>query len=475
MSDTDNAGYEGLMKTLWDQLLRDNQDIPADRQEYKQERYKMGEVKRMITESALNQKGEIDGYHRRIDDIIKSFIEIVWPEADFSPIYNNPEECRRFLDDMRSMIYHVSDQRQEMLNPETNIPPLPSYLGGGLQNKPLPEDKIEPLKIEGVCFSKLHKEYIDHLREKGTKESTLEDYERYNKRFVNMRGDSDVNGINKVFLRSFIYDFKKLPRMNLNRYKGVAETELLKINIPDSDLVSPRYVHSCVKWLVSVFNFAVESEYLNKNPADGLTRVFPKGGTRYSDYTDEEVRTLIRKVSGNSFKWRELLVMLGAYTGMRLGEIHQLRKEDFRRDTHSGVMYISVNKEGGKKVKNDNSLRSVPIHQKLVDYGLMEYVDQLSAGERLFTNREQYCTQWFAGFLSDCGIDKLNQLGERRVFHSFRHTCVTKMKSKNIGDSLVEQVVGHKEQRPTITDGYTHRFPIEDLVPAVNAIDYGME
>jgi integrase len=38
------------------------------------------------------------------------------------------------------------------------------------------------------------------------------------------------------------------------------------------------------------------------------------------------------------------------------------------------------------------------------------------------------------------------------VFHSLRHTAITRMRQANVELSLVQEIVGH--ERDTVTDGY---------------------
>jgi len=69
-------------------------------------------------------------------------------------------------------------------------------------------------------------------------------------------------------------------------------------------------------------------------------------------------------------------------------------------------------------------------------------------------------------------MDKKTEDGERIVFHSLRHTFITKARSKGIETVLVQEVVGHEKTGSGVTDRYTHRFSLEDLLPVVDAVTY---
>lgn len=65
---------------------------------------------------------------------------------------------------------------------------------------------------------------------------------------------------------------------------------------------------------------------------------------------------------------------------------------------------------------------------------------------------------------------KLNDLGERRVFHSTRHTFITKTRAAGVANSIVQQVVGHEKTGAGMTDRYTHTFQLKDVLGAVDCI-----
>ena len=57
---------------------------------------------------------------------------------------------------------------------------------------------------------------------------------------------------------------------------------------------------------------------------------------------------------------------------MRLEEIGQLRCEDIK--TEGGIYYFDVNNEGNSHLKNNSSIRQIPIHSTLIKLGFLDYV-----------------------------------------------------------------------------------------------------
>lgn len=63
--------------------------------------------------------------------------------------------------------------------------------------------------------------------------------------------------------------------------------------------------------------------------------------------------------------------LLGLYTGARINELAQLHVTDIA--DNDGVMILSINDEGTKRLKTTASRRKVPLHPLLLEAGLLDY------------------------------------------------------------------------------------------------------
>jgi hypothetical protein len=103
---------------------------------------------------------------------------------------------------------------------------------------------------------------------------------------------------------------------------------------------------------------------------------------------------------------------MGLLTGARLNELCQLHLSDF--EVVDGFYCISIkDAEEGQRLKNKSAKRLVPIHDKLIEVGLIRYVDRLRAQghDRLFPTLEltedgygKMPSRWFGRFKKRCGI-----------------------------------------------------------------------
>jgi integrase len=133
--------------------------------------------------------------------------------------------------------------------------------------------------------------------------------------------------------------------------------------------------------LRSVFGWVVANRRIGSNPADGLKLKSAKAvRTRAKGFTAEEAKALLRQASGYVASAREhaktaaakrWAPWLCAYTGARVGEIVQLRRQDVRlRD--DGVWIINITPEAG--TVKDKEAREVVLHAHLAQLGFGDFV-----------------------------------------------------------------------------------------------------
>lgn len=164
---------------------------------------------------------------------------------------------------------------------------------------------------------------------------------------------------------------------------------------PNGQLLSPTTVkNNDLAALKSVFGWGVANGRLTHNPAADVTvaRV-SKVRLREREFTAEEARQLLRAASAlergkklaQTHAAKRWVPWVLAFTGARVGEIAQLRRQDLRLEAvegyPQGVWVLRITPEAGR-VKTKQA-REVPLHPQLVEIGFTVFVSEAS-GERLF-------------------------------------------------------------------------------------------
>jgi integrase len=137
--------------------------------------------------------------------------------------------------------------------------------------------------------------------------------------------------------------------------------------------------------LKTLFGWAVANRKLPSNPATGITIKLGKPAKlRSKGFTDAEAKAILtaaskivrkgeRPETAAAKRW---VPWLCAYTGARVGEVAQLRKQDVRQEGRHWV--IRITPEAGT-VKT-NEAREVVLHPHLVEQGFPEFVEAAPSG-----------------------------------------------------------------------------------------------
>jgi integrase len=145
--------------------------------------------------------------------------------------------------------------------------------------------------------------------------------------------------------------------------------------VKDSDLAG----------LKTLFGWAVSNRKLPSNPATGITIKLGKPQRlRGKGSTDEEAKALVSAAlkvqrggeSECTFAAKRWVPILAIYTGARVGELAQLRRQDVRQG--AGHWVLELTPEAGT-IKT-NEARKVALHPHLVELGFPEFVQAAPVG-----------------------------------------------------------------------------------------------
>lgn len=216
--------------------------------------------------------------------------------------------------------------------------------------------------------------------------------------------------------------------------------------------VSPKTVgDSDVAGLRAVFKWAVSNKKLPINPALGIQVVRKKAvKIRGKEFTEGEAKVVL--AHSLNHKGREApklkaakrwVPWLCAYSGARVGEIVQLRKEDIRQEGPLWVMTITP--EAG--TVKDKEVREVVLHGHLISQGFVAFVTSAPPGYLFLTPRKK------DGAVRGVWQSVKNRLREfvREVVkddrvqpnHAWRHTFKTIGREAGIADSVLDAICGH--------------------------------
>ena len=179
----------------------------------------------------------------------------------------------------------------------------------------------------------------------------------------------------------------------------------------------------------------------------------------------------VKKMKLPDFYWGPLI---GLFTGARAEEIASLDLAQIYAE--KGIRIIDI-LDG----KTENAVRKVPVHDQLLELGFVDYVRclQKAGYKKLFPHLQDgkngYKKNMCRMFGEYLDLPEVNIVDPLKVFHSFRHTVVTKLTGAGVNEGLKRAMVGHDiDTKTSAHDDYTHldALTIPNLQTAINKLQY---
>jgi integrase len=222
--------------------------------------------------------------------------------------------------------------------------------------------------VAAVAISTLLERWWREASAAGRKPSTYESYRNTIRAFIAFLGHDDAERLSAKDVIAFKDHRLQTPSAKTGRVPS-AKT------VKDSDLSA----------LKTIFGWAVGNQLMSHNPATGITIKLAKSAkVRSKGFSDAEAQALLTAAldyeasdeSPATAAAKRWVPWLCAFTGARVGELAQLRKQDLTRNGDNWVLRITP--EAGT-VKN-NEAREIVLHPQVVNLGFPSFVEEAAEG-----------------------------------------------------------------------------------------------
>lgn len=290
---------------------------------------------------------------------------------------------------------------------------------------------------------------------------------------VVLGASTDVKAVTRQDIKQVMEVVENLPKRVVQPYRSMTIQQLIECDdVPPDDLVGAEAIHKHLKIYKSLFKtFLTDSkEILDKSPTDGVVAAPSKA--RFGAYSATEMRKFVGWALKQPDGWQKWITLLLAYTGARRGEIAKLEKSQIKYDEDSQRHYLLI-AEGGQG-KTENATRQVAIHPDLIEWGFIDFVNR-QWKEKIFSpvagKNMPKIGKVLADIRDQLGIPYLDDYGQRRLVHSFRHTMISTCLAGWVGNlAHLQQVVGHEKSGTGITRRYLHTFPLSAVCYVIDGL-----
>lgn len=330
------------------------------------------------------------------------------------------------------------------------MPPLQEAMNAGRTSAPR-------IVAKSVPFSQAMAAYLDEKKRDNAPQTIIEKGRTY-KDFLDIFGDLDLNLYNKAEMVQWkTADLKRgLGTNRINKRLG--------------------QMNDFFKWCIAHGHYTAHPT----SPVDGLF-ISTKGKLsaqveHYEPFSNDELAAIFSSTYPEEMPKPDhyWLPLVALFSGARREEIASLKAVNVK--TVDGVPCFQI--EGGKTA---DARRVVPVHPQLQALGFMDFAQHVHSmgAEYLFpylvdgpNGRGKNAGRQFAKLL-----DKRQIKDERKVFHSFRHTLITRLHATGANPAHVMQITGHRGEAAQSVhfQTYTHDVGLKALADTLGALKYALD
>ena len=390
------------------------------------------------------------GDYRWVERVVDGILEKEGVEGVQKGSEDYIKLCRGIL---RSQIKGIKYEKKFMREELPEEPAPPKETPPVALPPPVPVPEIPSLSLKDLISAF----WEESLRSERWSGKTIKEYKNGYKVLTDFLGsETPVRTIGYKELQDYKKLLMKLPS-NFSRskkYPGMTLRDVLE----SEDIEGSLSVSAINRYLMNaqaVFSYGVRNNHMDINPAEGLQ--LPKKKRPHEERSPFDGQDLVKIFRSKQYLEDEFvqpfmfwLPILGLYTGCRIEELCQLFCSDVAQ--FDGIWCLDINDDSEKKLKNRSSRRVVPLHPVLIEtLNFTGYAQkQVESGhQRVFHELKKFshdyshaAGKWFnERYKARIGL--VVKEGEKKSFHSFRHTFDNHLKQKMVPPHVLKEIMGH--------------------------------
>ena len=278
----------------------------------------------------------------------------------------------------------------------------------------------------------------------------------------NLFKEAQEKNVAEATFKSYINSYKRCKPLYNLIFRDIKTPQLQSLI---NNLNCSKGTKSITKGFLSVlYKYAIEMEILTTNRAEHIKLPKESKHKEINIFTGYDIKKLWDNIK---IDWVEYILIM-IYTGMRIGEAVNLKKENV--DLINGIIF------GGNKTEKGMN-RKIPIHDDI--YPIIQNLYKNSPTDYLFYNKNwvfkkknnenkplktNYFRERFNETIETLGIEK-------HQTHDCRKTLATFMRKYQLNEVQITDILGHESINTTI-DYYIKKEDEQELKKSINRIDF---
>lgn len=275
-------------------------------------------------------------------------------------------------------------------------------------------------------------------------------------------------------------NFKKLPdadKHTIDELAALAERKGMA-------KLSPTGVNNYLRWFLTFLGWCHRKSKMDRMPT-AYAEIKIADPVRKEDkraaFSNDQLNVIFRssvyldQERDSSLFWVPLIAL---WNGMRSNEICQLDVVDIKLEENVwgfDVTHISTTGDDDKSVKTGSSIRFVPMHPRLIDFGLLDFHAARPKNAKLFGD----ITRGVDGYYSTNFSKKVNRYlkgigahGPKHKFHSFRHNFRDALRRGRVDREIGKALGGWTGGNTDAFDIYGNGYDVGELKDEILRVNY---
>ena len=276
-------------------------------------------------------------------------------------------------------------------------------------------------------------------------------------------------------------NFKKLKPFEKLPLKQVAEVATRE----GMQTLSPQGINNYVDAFYAFLRWCEGSQLIDRVPARReLLRVADpeKRDNKRLPFSADQLQTIFSTGAfetidrDSAMFWVPLIAL---WNGMRSNEICQLDAADIRQEEGVwcfDITGVSTTGADDKTTKTESSVRVLPVHDRLLDIGLIDFHQNRPKNSKLFADIPRGADGYYSTVFSKRINRHFKKIGvhmrRKLVFHSLRHNFRDEMRRAEIDPGVARALGGWTNKTSEAFEIYGRGYSLKHLSSAIERIEY---